>query len=236
LQKRGGSRKQNNTQLGDGADVNAVYEYKKSDGTDYCVAFSSSNGYYSTDNCATFTSFFSSFTVNQDMNCVPFTDRLYCVNGVDDSFYFDGTKYTAVAGMPAGKYLRAYQNRLWLAGYRVVFEPLALTYHRKHATGGRLFPVEQRYALAEARDRMAERGQHVASLRLKSLPPSKAVRDFIAEGKKVVIHGDDGNEVPAIFVGEGESSTFFGGPPMVYVVVEGADQPVAVELDRVTAR
>lgn len=56
------------------------------------------------------------------------------------------------------------------------------------------------------------------------------------KGEEVVIHGDDGKEIPAIFVGEGESSTFFGGPPMVYVVVEGADQPVAVELDRVTAR
>ena len=43
-------------------------------------------------------------------------------------------------------------------------------------------------------------------------------------------------QIPAIFVGEGESSTFFGGPPMVYVVVKGADEPVAVELDRVTAR
>ena len=114
VEKRGGSRKQNNTQIGGGSDVNAVYEYKKSNGTDYCVTYSSSNGYYSTDNCATFTSFFSSFTVNSDMNCVPFTDRLYCVNGVDTPFYFDGAAYKVVTGMPAGKYLRAYQNRLWL--------------------------------------------------------------------------------------------------------------------------
>ena len=56
------------------------------------------------------------------------------------------------------------------------------------------------------------------------------------KGQEVSIHNPDGSTIPAIFVGEGESSTFFGGPPMVYVVIEGADHPVAVELDRVTAR
>ena len=44
-----------------------------------------------------------------------------------------------------------------------------------------------RYALAEARDRMAKRGQQVASLRLKALPPSQAVRDFIAEHDVTVV-------------------------------------------------
>ena len=44
-----------------------------------------------------------------------------------------------------------------------------------------------RYALAEARDRMAKRGHHLASLRLKSLPPSQAVRDFIAEHDVTVV-------------------------------------------------
>ncbi len=56
------------------------------------------------------------------------------------------------------------------------------------------------------------------------------------KGQEVAIHNPDGSTTPAIFVGEGESSTFFGGPPMVYVVVKGADHPVAIELDRVTAR
>jgi 2-oxoglutarate/2-oxoacid ferredoxin oxidoreductase subunit alpha len=44
-----------------------------------------------------------------------------------------------------------------------------------------------RYALAEARDLMAKRGQQVASLRLKALPPSHAVRDFIAEHDVTVV-------------------------------------------------
>jgi GT2 family glycosyltransferase/glycosyltransferase involved in cell wall biosynthesis len=39
--------------------------------------------------------------------------------------------------------------RLWLAGYKVLFSPEALVYHKKHRTGSS-FPVEQRYALSEA--------------------------------------------------------------------------------------
>ncbi len=38
--------------------------------------------------------------------------------------------------------------RLWLYGYKVIFVPQAILYHRKHQTGVR-FPVEQRYFLSE---------------------------------------------------------------------------------------
>jgi GT2 family glycosyltransferase/glycosyltransferase involved in cell wall biosynthesis len=38
--------------------------------------------------------------------------------------------------------------RLWLYGYRVMFAPGAIVYHRAHSTGS-TFPVEQRYALSE---------------------------------------------------------------------------------------
>jgi 2-oxoglutarate/2-oxoacid ferredoxin oxidoreductase subunit alpha len=44
-----------------------------------------------------------------------------------------------------------------------------------------------RYALAEARDRMAERGQTMSTLRLKALPPSAQVRDFLAAHRRVVV-------------------------------------------------
>jgi hypothetical protein len=38
--------------------------------------------------------------------------------------------------------------RLWLCGYKVLFVPQALVYHRQHQTGSG-FPVEQRYVLSE---------------------------------------------------------------------------------------
>lgn len=39
--------------------------------------------------------------------------------------------------------------RLWLYGYKVLFVPDAIVYHRQHQTGAG-FPVEQRYTLSEA--------------------------------------------------------------------------------------
>ena len=66
--------------------------------------------------------------------------------------------------------------------------------------------------------------------------PAEPVFQGFKKGQKVWVHNSDGSTTPAIYVGEGESSTFFGGPPMVYVVIEGADEGAAVELDRVTAR
>ncbi len=38
--------------------------------------------------------------------------------------------------------------RLWLEGYKVLFVPQAIVYHRRHQTGAG-FPVEQRYVLSE---------------------------------------------------------------------------------------
>lgn len=114
---RGGQVKRNATAIGGGsADVNNVFEYKRSDGTDYCVSFSSTTGYYSTDKCVSHTVFMSTLTAGEDVNCSAFQDRLYCVNGTNASFYFDGTNDHGISAIPVGKYIMTYQNRLWVAG------------------------------------------------------------------------------------------------------------------------
>ena len=56
------------------------------------------------------------------------------------------------------------------------------------------------------------------------------------KGQKIWVHGEGGTQRPAIFVGEGENATFFGGPPLCYVVMEDTKEGGEVELDRVTAR
>ena len=38
------------------------------------------------------------------------------------------------------------------------------------------------------------------------------------EGQKIWVIGPDGVERPAIYVGEGENASWFGGPPLAYVV------------------
>lgn len=56
------------------------------------------------------------------------------------------------------------------------------------------------------------------------------------KGQKIWVHNADGSASPAIFVGDGENATFFGGPPLCYVVMEETKEGGEVELDRVTAR
>lgn len=117
LTRRQGHRKLNTTALGSGAeDVNAVYQLNRSNGTQYCIAFSTASGAYSTDSCATFTVFVSTLVPNTDVNCDASEDALFCVNG-SYNFKFDGTNDIAVAGMPSGlKYLKVHRNYCFGAG------------------------------------------------------------------------------------------------------------------------
>lgn len=70
------------------------------------------------------------------------------------------------------------------------------------------------------------------------VPAEPEVPDVVGfkKGAKVWVHTADGGALPAIFVGDADQATFFGGPPMVYVVTEGNDEAAQVELDRITAR
>ena len=56
------------------------------------------------------------------------------------------------------------------------------------------------------------------------------------QGQKLWVHDADGGSRPAIFVGGGENSTFFGGPPLAYVVFVDTREGSEVEIDRLTIR
>ena len=64
------------------------------------------------------------------------------------------------------------------------------------------------------------------------------VPDFVGfkKGEKVWVHTRGGGQVSAIYVCDGENATFFGGPPLAYVVLEDSKEGTEVELDRITAR
>jgi hypothetical protein len=55
-------------------------------------------------------------------------------------------------------------------------------------------------------------------------------------GDPVWVVSEGGQLVPAEYVGEGETTAWFGGPPTVFVVLEGTDRVATVEMDRVIAR
>jgi hypothetical protein len=56
------------------------------------------------------------------------------------------------------------------------------------------------------------------------------------EGQKIWVMLDDGTQRPAVFVGEGDNATFFGGPPLAYVVFEDDRSGAEVQLDTVVPR
>lgn len=56
------------------------------------------------------------------------------------------------------------------------------------------------------------------------------------EGEKIWVNCDDGSQRPAIYIGDGSNATFFGGPPLVYVVMADTREGAEVEMDRVIPR
>lgn len=56
------------------------------------------------------------------------------------------------------------------------------------------------------------------------------------EGQHIWVQEPDGSSRPAVYVGDGDNATFFGGPPLAYIVFEDTREGAEVELDRVTAR
>jgi hypothetical protein len=55
-------------------------------------------------------------------------------------------------------------------------------------------------------------------------------------GERVWVIEPDGSQRAAEYVGEGETSAWFGGPPTVFVVFEDTREGAAVEISRVVPR
>jgi hypothetical protein len=56
------------------------------------------------------------------------------------------------------------------------------------------------------------------------------------KGQRIWVMQPDGSQRAAEYVGEGELSAWFGGPPAVFVVFEDTRDGAAVEVDRVIPR
>ncbi len=59
---------------------------------------------------------------------------------------------------------------------------------------------------------------------------------FFHKGQPVWVIEQDGSQREAEYVGEGETSAWFGGPPKVFVVYVDTRAGAAVEVDRVIPR
>ena len=56
------------------------------------------------------------------------------------------------------------------------------------------------------------------------------------QGQKIWVMVEDGSQRPATYVGEGENASWFGGPPLAYVVFEDDKTSADVGLDTVVPR
>ena len=56
------------------------------------------------------------------------------------------------------------------------------------------------------------------------------------EGQRVWVQQADGGTRAGIYVGGAELATWFGGPPLAYVVYPDSREGEQVEIDRVTPR
>lgn len=116
ISRRQGFSNINSVAIGGGAaDVNAVFQFDRSNGNKYCVAFSSTSGYYSTDGCGSFTQFISTLTAGNDVNCDAYGDNLYCANNQYD-FFFNGTDDVTFAGPSDLDFIRVFRNRCFGTG------------------------------------------------------------------------------------------------------------------------
>jgi hypothetical protein len=56
------------------------------------------------------------------------------------------------------------------------------------------------------------------------------------EGQKIWVMTPDGGERAAIYVGEGDNASWFGGPPLAYVVFADDRSGAEVQLDTIVPR
>ncbi len=56
------------------------------------------------------------------------------------------------------------------------------------------------------------------------------------EGDPVWVEQSDGTQRAGVFVGDADQATWFGGPPLVYVVLPDSREAVSVPLARVVRR
>jgi hypothetical protein len=78
-------------------------------------------------------------------------------------------------------------------------------------------------------------GVHAPSTRARRAEDDEPV-DGYREGQKIWVEQGDGSQRAAIFVGEAEQSTWFGGGPGVYVVYPDTRSGEAVSMMRVLPR
>jgi hypothetical protein len=88
--RRNGYSKYNSSPCGDGKKIRGMWTFNATDNQKYMVFLASQTLYYSKGD-GQCTAIISGLNATNDMQCVQSLGKLWCVNGVDNNFYWDGT-------------------------------------------------------------------------------------------------------------------------------------------------
>lgn len=102
------------------------FNFEKKDGTSYFIRVNGTKiqQYNTTTNLWVDTA--KTVTVDARMSYVVYNNILYCSNGVDTVFQYDGSSFTDQAGIPKGTIMEIFEDRLYVSG--VTAEPLTVYY------------------------------------------------------------------------------------------------------------
>lgn len=114
--RRKGYAKYSATAITDEQSVRGVWPFRATDGTEYIVALSSETMFQS-DGDGSFSEIsprINDISATQDMDCAQCLGKLWCVNGSDTMFWWDGTSTDTVSGAPTCSAIDCFRNRVVL--------------------------------------------------------------------------------------------------------------------------
>jgi hypothetical protein len=114
--ERNGSEKRDTTLLGSSSvkTVTGLWEFVDNTGQQWIISYASHTFYKNTLG-NTPTQFGLQATTNNQPDCAVNLGKIWCVNGVDSGWSFDGTSTSTVSGMPLGTLIEPWRNRLIVA-------------------------------------------------------------------------------------------------------------------------
>jgi len=114
-EERNGYEKMSATALGSGSDpVTGLWRYFDSDGNEWIISFSSRTFWKNISGNAP-TQFGPTQTVDTVPDCATNLGKIWCTDGTDDVWWFDGTSTGAVSSAPKGRLIEPWRTRLAIA-------------------------------------------------------------------------------------------------------------------------
>lgn len=115
ISRRGGFAKYNTTAITDTKAVRGVWPFRDNDGTDYMVVLSSQTMFQSNGQGSfSVVPGLTSLSATQDMDCAQCLGKLWCVNGSDTMFSWDGSSTDTVSTAPTCQAIDCFRNRVVL--------------------------------------------------------------------------------------------------------------------------